>query len=382
MMCAFYHSRASDRMEISDYDDDFIASLEIFSHLDFSSRNIDPNYHLCVEESINILRSQQQTNSVPNINGNMIMAKDFYSECWDKKGRLRIAIGKRQYETYYKIFPWFAYDLMLRQNKDSFREGVPCDTGPRLTEALNYFRNRSYNDDDLQQLRCYFLAFEQTFGKTIKVVSLILQLYHLCITPSSSGGNLDIACFIVSYSFNLGPIHVTVPSPSLNCAALDGDYYPTSPSINDDTMSPLGSSKKSNSIDLEDIVDRVACLEFKEEIQKSELQGLKERMGRIEEIQNNGHDVNQHAIKRPREGCDRANWVKIRPDDYPTKNEWCLPGRVFGLYGDGIGPLRSKKIGGPIWHDVRVYSAKPDIIEAHKDPGNPDQYAPVVMVCI
>jgi hypothetical protein len=80
--------------------------------------------------------------------------------------------------------------------------------------------------------------------------------------------------------------------------------------------------------------------------------------------------------KRSRGGGDRACWFRIREADYPTSEKWCIPGGVFGMYVDGVGPLRSRRT----YTQILVYSTAPDTLEEHPDPLRPDRYVRVVMV--
>jgi hypothetical protein len=85
--------------------------------------------------------------------------------------------------------------------------------------------------------------------------------------------------------------------------------------------------------------------------------------------------------KRSRGGGDRACWFRIREADYPTSEKWCIPGGVFGMYVDGVGPLRSKKEEKDNYLSVVVYSTDPDTEEAHPNPQQYDHFVRVVMVC-
>jgi hypothetical protein len=81
----------------------------------------------------------------------------------------------------------------------------------------------------------------------------------------------------------------------------------------------------------------------------------------------------------PRLGGDRACFYPIRPCDFKTRGEWCVPGGVFGLYSDGVGKLLPIK-DAAYRRSVVVYSTNPDTVEPHPDPANPESYARVVMV--
>jgi hypothetical protein len=77
-------------------------------------------------------------------------------------------------------------------------------------------------------------------------------------------------------------------------------------------------------------------------------------------------------------GGDRACFFPIRPADIPSKDEWCHPGGVFGLYSDGVGRLLP--VEACFRKSIVVYSADPDTEEAHPDPSHPNLYVRVVMV--
>jgi hypothetical protein len=80
--------------------------------------------------------------------------------------------------------------------------------------------------------------------------------------------------------------------------------------------------------------------------------------------------------KKRKTGGDRAHYYLIRTADLKTKHLWCVPGGVFGLYADGVGPLR------PVGRcGIVVFSKCPDIVEVHPDPDHPDLYVLAVMVC-
>ena len=113
--------------------------------------------------------------------------------------------------------------------------------------------------------------------------------------------------------------------------------------------------------------------------QNSPLQSLTKRVDKLEKYVGIG-DFESAKLKRSR-GGDRACWFPIRAADYPSREEWCTPGGVFGFYSDGVGPLRSKKE--QEIHNyvaIVVYSTDPDTVEEHPNPDQPDHYVRVVMV--
>jgi hypothetical protein len=72
-----------------------------------------------------------------------------------------------------------------------------------------------------------------------------------------------------------------------------------------------------------------------------------------------------------------ACWLPIRPCDRESRNEWCLPGGVFGVYPDGVGRLLPL----PDRLSIAVYSVAPDIVDPHPDEAHPEDYVQVVKVC-
>jgi hypothetical protein len=82
--------------------------------------------------------------------------------------------------------------------------------------------------------------------------------------------------------------------------------------------------------------------------------------------------------KKRKRGKDRAAWYRICDEYFPTRAKWCVPGGVFGWYAEGVGPLLPNHIRPR--RAVVVYSADPDTLEEHPDPGNPDHYVPIVLV--
>jgi hypothetical protein len=73
---------------------------------------------------------------------------------------------------------------------------------------------------------------------------------------------------------------------------------------------------------------------------------------------------------------NRGSWFPIREEDRPTRHQWCVPGGVFGMFPDGIGPLVPFQIRTP--HSLVVFSF------LSEDPGNPpgprQHYVCVVLV--
>jgi hypothetical protein len=131
---------------------------------------------------------------------------------------------------------------------------------------------------------------------------------------------------------------------------------------------------------------------FKREFESSRMRSLSETiLAQGRKISNINKRVieleQQHQLEEMKmeeqanEGGDRACYFPIRPCDRSTRKDWCFPGRVFGLYSDGVGKLYPIKTA--IYRrSVVVYSACPDTLEAHPDPEHPELYVPVVMVSL
>jgi hypothetical protein len=87
--------------------------------------------------------------------------------------------------------------------------------------------------------------------------------------------------------------------------------------------------------------------------------------------------LEERGKKRVR-GGDRAGWLRIRDEDLPTREEWCIEGGVFGLYSDGVGRIVPQHIRPR--RSVVVYSTDPDTVEEHPDPTHPDNFVRIVLV--
>jgi hypothetical protein len=77
-------------------------------------------------------------------------------------------------------------------------------------------------------------------------------------------------------------------------------------------------------------------------------------------------DVLHHG-KKSRRGGDRAGYIAIWRSYLDSKTYWCLPGKVVGLYQDGIGPIDKCLLKGDhktcALMGVYVCSSKPDTVE-------------------
>lgn len=83
-------------------------------------------------------------------------------------------------------------------------------------------------------------------------------------------------------------------------------------------------------------------------------------------------------LQAPTAGGDRAQWKPICPDQVPSRDDWCRPGCVFGVYRDGVGPLGPQHV--HPFSDVVVYSTAPDTVEKLPTELSIENYARVVMV--
>ena len=247
----------------------------------------------------------------------------------------------------FKIFPWFHGSA-----KSRFRQTLKKDSslGPTIKdviEATNYFLRKNgcdYSEVEIQFLRTHFESME--IPSHSDCLTSIVFVYH------------EFRRFQGAVSGNfLG--HVT----------------PEFEQIGDDSSFIISSEPENTSLHPHDsgIDPDLGNLLLEHEHQ---LGSLRNRVGKLEVAKAN--QVPAPGSKRPRGGGDRACWFKIRDADYPSRDEWCTPGSVFGLYADGVGPLLPNHICPR--RSVVVYSTDPDIVEPHPNPLHQDRYARVVMV--
>lgn len=106
---------------------------------------------------------------------------------------------------------------------------------------------------------------------------------------------------------------------------------------------------------------------------------LSGRVDNLEDTVNQDYTNCPDSNKRVRKGGDRAAYMKIDPEHMATKDEWCKPGAVMGLFPRGIAPINAdSRI--KLIMALAVYSSQPDTMEEHPEPSMPHKYAPVVLV--
>jgi hypothetical protein len=106
---------------------------------------------------------------------------------------------------------------------------------------------------------------------------------------------------------------------------------------------------------------------------------LSGRVDNLEDTVNQDYTHCPDSNKRVRKGGDRAAYMKIDSEHMATKDEWCKPGAVMGLFPRGIAPINAdSRI--KLIMALAVYSSQPDTMEEHPEPSMPHKYAPVVLV--
>ena len=108
------------------------------------------------------------------------------------------------------------------------------------------------------------------------------------------------------------------------------------------------------------------------------VEDLEDRVDTLEGTLENNYTYLPNG-KRARRGGDRAQWMRIKAKYVSTRQKWCKPGAVMGVYPRGLGPIHNRVNIHRIL-SVVVYSTDPDTIEALPKEGLQHEYAPVVMV--
>jgi hypothetical protein len=273
-------------------------------------------YQQCIQDSLNQLRTLPKRLR-PFTETDLMK----FETSENNLSSIRCRIGKRDVIPY-QIFPWFQYQL-IRFKLDRIRETLDNQQKvDQIVEAMNYFWSRNYDEMELLQLKQIYLQMENEREKKKNVVSRVLEVYRI----------FKLYCDEIWES---GKLSESIVSP------LSSPQHPT-PHID-----PLAS--------------------------------LNERVTNLESYVGINDQISPGS-KRVRVGGDRASWYPIRKADYSSRARWCTPGSVFGLYADGVGPLRSKKNSSLTWTQIVVYSTAPDTEEEHPNPKQPDRYVLIVMV--
>jgi hypothetical protein len=244
--------------------------------------------------------------------------------------------AKKSALNYLIIFPWFRFDTRYRQTlKLNPAEGPTIGT---VVDAINYFLSReSYSQPELNFLSAYYRD-------------------HGC--PELSHCFTSIIELKLAFQQEFPENPALPPPPPL--------APPPPPADLTDQMNRL----------------QIRTVENENEIHRLD-QNQQWIIGRINQISAPSSPASPASpemnSKRRRTDSDqrgdRATYYRIRKADQKTKNRWYLPGGVFGLYSDGVGPLR------PVGRcRLVVYSILPDTEEPHPDLAHPEKYARVVMV--
>jgi hypothetical protein len=317
------------------------------------------DFHYCVSWSIHLLRHLQPIGKV--------MTQDDLISC-EKNNPKRRRVGSKKWK-YFEIFPWVLQYIKL-QKPTSLRETIEDLEVAQILQAMNYFWHRRLSELELVQLKEIFLRLGE--DDTKHLLSRIPEIYRFM----TAKGGLSTQSPPLTLEFNEDWDGLNVGM------GLDDDYLSfahSSSSSSQPNNSCLGNegSGISGSFSpqhhlrqderLDDLERRVEKLEQSKESEKptdtSSIPGSKRFRA-------------EPAGAGPASGGDRARWLQIREADYPSREKWCTPGSVFGMYVDGVGPLRSRRT----YTQILVYSTAPDTLEEHPDPLRPDRYVRVVMV--
>jgi hypothetical protein len=279
-----------------------------------------------ISEVINDDEIEQCLNKLRNLNSNAALSSQFPVHIFKKKtekGRIRYEViprknGKRKEERQelFKIFPW-----KIPEGKLTLDERFVL----KLTKDMRYFYTEGegspYSDDDLHYLRVYYQAIKEEEEE---------EEQEEGEREGTSG---------------------TIIRTNLSCESIEGSDGEGEEEDNDTgngTEEPPKKRLRTKTPNLQ--------APFRQIIETCRA-------------------LKSYRLTRavPRDGSDRAGWMKIRSEDLPTRHLWCHPGEVFGVYPDGVGYLRqqTKKYK---FMSVIVFSTQPDTVEAHPEPQHHDHY--------
>ena len=245
--------------------------------------------------------------------------------------------------SYLIIFPWFRY----QGEKTRFRQTLAVNesSGPTIgtiVDAINYF---------LQRPSPY----------SIEELHFLTEYYRVNGCPSQSVCFTEIQKIYLTFKGQFQqippPLAPVLPEPS-QVVTLSQQ------------MNQLQVQSDTHSQDIQYL--------------RGDMQMLKNELGEMNRTLASSFSSSTSSVistspemisKKRKHSGDRATYYLIREADRKTKKDWCIPGGVFGLYADGVGPLR------PLGRcRIVVYSTLPDIEEPHPDPAHPDRYVRIVMV--
>lgn len=204
----------------------------------------------------------------------------------------RYIIRQKQLK-YFKIFPWFYI------HNDKFRYKQTCYNINEIINSLNYFWENGFkfNENDEIFFREYYLKITNPlkFNKYLtKIVDLQMEheKYRLATNVGSKYFLFYFENILFFYYLIFKKIIIIIIIIIIELQSTQDEL-----------------------IDVETIVE-----------------DHERRIGDLEEkIENLQVDSSTPGQKRTKRGGDRAGWLRIRDEDLPTRNEWCVEGGVFGF---------------------------------------------------
>lgn len=253
----------------------------------------------------------------------------------------------------------------------------------QVIDSLSYFWNRDilFNDIELCIIQSFYETFEPSQDEILTSIIYTRNEIESLI-------NSAFSCPCPQDNFPLDPINFPPSSPSYSSDEFNL-YPPLSPTpsfsstYSSNTLTSITTlssnstnnyiNTNTNNYDDNNINNKLTNAPFDNQIE-SQIDNHEQRITLLEEE----IPKLQALFSSPRNGGDRAGWIKIRPDDLPTRSLWYHEGGVYAYYSDGLGPLVKSSLRRK--RTVYVHSTAPDIIEEHPDPSNYDNYARIVMV--
>jgi len=252
---------------------------------------------------------------------------------------------------YLKIFPWFH----LNTDTKKFRENLNPNKGVDIDQVYSslYYMWRPYQVHEIEFLRDLYLKLNYS---KIKCLTAIIDVQD----------KFKIYCdSLLNQSLEL----LSNDNNSIQDYPTDSEYSGSHSPYNSSICSPI-----SHSISF----DHNSTLEDHNSTLYNHKSILDNHETRIEVLEKKLDDGDLVGGKRVRRGGDRARWMRIRDEDLPTREKWCVPGGVFGYYAEGIGPL--VPVDQRPRQGIVVYSTDPDTVEEHPDSKHENCYARIVMI--
>jgi hypothetical protein len=274
-------------------------------------------------------------------------------------------------KAYLHLFPWFPHDKRVR-----YREVISAtnsrEIAQRIVDAMNYWyegKGRQLDERSLDIIRLYYEPPDQDtdpqgLSSAYRTPEKDQWLSHIILVTE----RLEL---LLSSPFSSSSSSSSFPSSPSPLAS----SFSTFPEASHD-LGRGGGEEEGHAMAM--AIERgTESIRGDTELRPKQSLPIPNRID-LHETKLTGIETDIHSLK-VRAGGDRAGWLRIRSDDLPTRDRWCIEGGVFGLYADGVGPLvrcdvRRKK-------SVVVYSTDPDTVEDHPNPSDPDSYVRVVMVC-